>query len=466
MKLAPFVLLLAPFQAFAGGFYFADSGVVAAGRGGAFVAGADTQFAQYYNPAGLIRIKRPTINVGMSGVGQTVDFTRHATGDDPSTEENEDALHEFDYPTVKNEGGLFAIPEFGFVAPVHKMVAVGFGMTSGFAPKYRFDPEGPQRFTIVETGIFNFQVGPSVAVQPIKYVTIGASFQWQILRVQEDLVVTTAPNENPSGDVGVRATVWDKFTPSFNVGLLVEPIPQLSIGFCYQPQVKFRAKGEGSLDFSKNGLTAILDHEVWTDDDISLALDMPTFIKSGVAVRPVPQLEVEADFIYEAWSSLKSIEVTDIDVTLTTSDGSELSQVPETISLPAGFNDSWSVRLGGEYQVHPMVEVRAGAMYESSSLPSSGVTVALVDTKKVVASAGTSVHLIDDQLVIDAYGSIAPYQSLSITDSTAKPIYVGLMDPPPVMGSVGNGELKSLGFSFGGALRWQIGKASKMKAKL
>jgi long-subunit fatty acid transport protein len=41
----------------ASAYYFADVGVRAFGRGGAFIAGADDINAQYYNPAALSRIK-------------------------------------------------------------------------------------------------------------------------------------------------------------------------------------------------------------------------------------------------------------------------------------------------------------------------------------------------------------------------------------------------------------------------
>ena len=69
-RLGVFAALLLPAAAQAGGYYYSDSGIVATGRGGAWVAGADTQFAQHYNPAGLIRVREPTFNLGWSGVAQ------------------------------------------------------------------------------------------------------------------------------------------------------------------------------------------------------------------------------------------------------------------------------------------------------------------------------------------------------------------------------------------------------------
>ena len=57
------------------GYYFSDSGIVSTGRGGAWIAGADNQFAQLHNPAGLIHVDAPTVNIGMSFVQQRTTFT-------------------------------------------------------------------------------------------------------------------------------------------------------------------------------------------------------------------------------------------------------------------------------------------------------------------------------------------------------------------------------------------------------
>ena len=73
-------LALLPASALASGYYYSDSGIVATGRGGAWIAGADTQFAQFHNPAGLIRIDKPTINLGWSGVQQATKWDQWARG--------------------------------------------------------------------------------------------------------------------------------------------------------------------------------------------------------------------------------------------------------------------------------------------------------------------------------------------------------------------------------------------------
>ncbi|MFT5456046.1 MAG: long-subunit fatty acid transport protein, partial [Myxococcota bacterium] len=111
------LLLASASEGLAGGYYYSDSGIVALGRGGAWVAGADTQFAQEYNPAGLVRIERPTINVGMSQIQQNVGFDRFKA--EGGT-----------YKTAENQAAPFLVPQLGFATPLPSDLAFAFGFYS------------------------------------------------------------------------------------------------------------------------------------------------------------------------------------------------------------------------------------------------------------------------------------------------------------------------------------------------
>ncbi|MCB9684984.1 MAG: outer membrane protein transport protein [Alphaproteobacteria bacterium] len=130
--------LLCATPAWAGGYFYSDSGIVATGRGGAFVAGATGQFAQYYNPAGLIRVDRPTVTLGWSGVQQNVSFSR--LKDDGTF-----------YDPAVNQAAPFSVPELGFTTPIGQRVGFAFGFYSPFAPSSEYDEEGPQRYSIKDT---------------------------------------------------------------------------------------------------------------------------------------------------------------------------------------------------------------------------------------------------------------------------------------------------------------------------
>ena len=449
------VLLHTP--ALAGGYYFSDSGIVASGRGGAWVAGADTQFAQYYNPAGIIRVDAPTISAGMSGVAHNVRFDRV-----------DDAGNQLDQ--VQNEAGPFAVPQLGFATPVGDKLGLAVGFTSPFAPTFQYTTEGAQRYSIIDTTIWQFFLGGSVAWQPVPQFTAGLSIGTKMLRVDERLAISTTGKrddgtDNPDGDVLVSASTWDRFQPAANLGVLIEPIDPVSIGIAADLPVAFQARGPASLDFTGHGLESAMDQSVWTDEDVALNIALPLVLRMGVAVRPTEGLEVELAGTYETWSTLEDIYVEEIDITVTGPFIGE-QDLPENLSLPAGFRDSVSVRLGGEYRLGDTVELRAGGMWDSGALDTTGLTLALVDPWKLQLGAGASVHLLEQRLRLDAMGNYVHFPTLDIQNSSATMVTVPVVEGQQLQaGTVGNGTLASNGWTAGLRVAYVMKKRERVTRK-
>jgi long-chain fatty acid transport protein len=441
------LVLFAP-AASAGGYFYSDSGIVATGRGGAFVAGADNQFAQYYNPAGLIRVEDPTVNVGWSGVQQGVTF-RRAKPDGGF------------YAPVENEAGPFDVPEIGFVTPLGDRVALAVGFYSPFAPSSLYPEEGPQRYSIKDTLIYQFSIGPSAAFRVHEMLTLGVGLQWTYLQVGETVDVTVSGIDDPAGDIAVEARVDDPFTPNANAGLLFEPHQAISFGFAAQPPTVFSARGTGSLDFTGSALEPLLTQSRYVDEDVALALGIPWVLRGGVAVRPLPErdlLEVEVAVVWQDWSSLDDLVISDIDVRVESDSPfvpEDQRQVDDTIALPAGLKDTVSLRLGAESRLNELLEVRAGGFWESAALAEDEVSVTLVDTPKVQLGGGASVHLLDDRLKLDAAFAWLFFESLRIRDSTVTQIDAGVFDDTvPLV--VGNGDLSAYGWVLGLGASWSF----------
>lgn len=442
MRLALLLAVLGSTDARAGGYYYSDSGIVALGRGGAWVAGANTQFAQYYNPAGLLKVPAPTVNVGYSGVQQHVRFERQDA--DGTT-----------YPAAENQAKPYSVPEFGFASPVGDRFAVAFGFTSPFAPSALYDPDGAQRYTVIDTTIYQFQVGPSVAWRPVPWLGVGASLQWQYLGVFESLKLTTSlveTGDSPESDVNVAIGAQDLFTPSYNLGVLIEPTPVVSIGVSVQPPIGFDGRGDAEIDFTGNGLTVLLDESVYQDDDIGLALQIPLVLKAGVAVRPVPRVEVEAAWVYQDWSTFDDLVISDVDITLASS--LALPAVPDAFVLPSNLDDTMSWRLGGEWRAHQALAVRAGGFWEDGALNDTYNSVALYDASKWQLGGGATGFLLAGRLRLD--GSAAYLRYASTTAQSSGVTQVNALGGPAAV--VGNGRYTSDGWIAGAAASWSFGK--------
>lgn len=439
-----------PSVARAGGYYYADSGIEALGRGGAWVAGADTQFAQWYNPAGLIRVDAPTVNVGWSGVQQHISFARQA----------EDGTL---FDPVKNQAKPFNVPQLGFATPLGDDLALAVGLYTPFAPSSLYDEEGPQRYSVKDTTILQGSVGPSLAWRPrfLPQIVLGGGLNWQFLSVYQALDITVTGTDDPSGDVAIELGVQDFVAFGANAGILIEPVEQLSIGFSVIPPMSFDGKGYAGIDFTGNSLESFLATSVYEDPEVVATIELPLVVRGGVAVRPVPALELELAAVWQRWSTVDDIVVTDVRVDIDANESplldallpAEERVVDDDFVIPQNFRDSVSLRLGGEYAFSDVWTWRLGGAWENAALPPQYLDVTLVDTPKVQLGTGASASLLDARLRFDAAFAWLFFQPTSVRDSVRLQTDAGVFDDvEPLV--VGNGDYRAHGWIVGLQASW------------
>ncbi len=102
--------------------------------------------------------------------------------------------------------------------------------------------------------------------------------------------------------------------------------------------------------------------------------------------------------------------------------------------MPRNWHAAWTVRLGGEYELYRWLKLRAGALFERSSIPDETLQIDFVSLSRLAATLGATAR----------YGKFAAtvgyahffQQSRTVTDSQVQRI-----DPYPAPGfTVGNGQ--------------------------
>src|SRR5262249_54445404 len=131
-------------------------------------------------------------------------------------------------------------------------------------------------------------------------------------------------------------------------------------------------------------------------DAASIAFDLPWSLRAGVELRLIDNLRLEVGGGIEAWSMHDKISLIPKQVA-----AKNIAGFPETfyvppIDLPRHFQASFSVRLGGEYSLpvsSMTLDARAGVSYESSAVPTDYLHVLTLDSDKVTAAVGLSLHV-------------------------------------------------------------------------
>ncbi len=418
-----FLGLLLPVSADGAGYYFSDAGTRALGRGTAFIASADDLSAQYYNPAALVRVRGNQMYYSLSAVDQYVYFDR-----------NDEPEEDLTFDPIYNQSPAFLIPAFSFSSDFGLPdTTFALGFFSPFAPDLTYPADGAQRYVLIDSLIWQFAVGATVAHRITDWLAVGIGLESWFLRVEQQLALTMAESDDPSYDIDVGFKVWDKFKPVLSLGLLLDPSPAWSIGLSMRPPIRWQGKGSITADFEGHIFEDQLDGTTFIDDDITMLLNIPIILRGGVALRPVPDLELETAMVYEGWSSLEQVTITDLDLTVKANPDSALLTddivITNDVELLAGYRDTFSLRMGGEYDLDDRYSVRAGAFYETSAVPPENQGVGLVDTNKFGFGAGASVDLRRFRLDL----SLARLQlaSRDITDSALRQLWlkVDLSDP-------------------------------------
>ncbi|MCO4770491.1 MAG: outer membrane protein transport protein [Deltaproteobacteria bacterium] len=433
------LLLPCPSVALAGGLFTPDTGTVGLSRGGAWTARAsDVAGALYYNPAGLWQVDGWTVSGGVNLYSADRTFQRLGYAGGPTYDLTAKRSHVRPHPEVGIAWGL-PKPDLTFA----------IGLTSPLAPIQSFSPTGPGRYRIIEQVLEQGNIYFGAAFRPIKYVSVGATFQIVAMTLTESfaaqadvLADSNAPNpENRDWDVLAEFSAR-AVAPQFNIGVMVMPTDWLRIGVSFDPPYRFA--GTGTVDISgaiggESGAVQVFgDGPIYVrgEDDITLDVGLPGHLRFGLDVAPIPQLSFGLDAHFELWNGTGDITAGDIDMPLFY-DNPDDDLAPEPLvdylyrsgicplgsvlgidcgdasSLPAGagsslasytgnggevvvpasYRNTWSIRTGVEAKPHPGVALRFGYLFESSAVGNETLSLTSLGGDKHMLAGGLSMRI-------------------------------------------------------------------------
>jgi long-chain fatty acid transport protein len=388
-----FALLVQPVASHAGGFFLVDRGVRPLGRGGAFVAGADDGHAIWYNPAGLSEGGNGLL-LDASLVLFSNTYTRTARPDP--------AMPEVTFRPSEGSGAPIPIPTLVFTHDFGlRNVRFAAGLYAPYAalPTYDTAPDAPQRYSLnTLDGSVLALAGVWVAWKPHPVVSLGAGFQVLAGNFVSQLAfsacpatVTCAP-EDPQWDSLAQLSVGPIVAPTGSFGVRINPHRMLSVG-------------------------ASFNLPMWVDSDATLKVRLPSapfydgarvegeaarvhftlapIARLGVELRPTERTRIELAALWEGWSMHDAIALDPQNVRITNVRAVGDYEVG-TVTLARRFQDTWSIRVGGEQTLMAgttPITLRAGASYDTSATTPDATSVLTYDADKLTLALGASVAL-------------------------------------------------------------------------
>ena len=431
----------------AAGLYYGDRGVRPLGRAGAFIAGGDDLGAIAYNPAGIYEAGGQVLIDG-SWVHFTSDYSRQALiqQSDPNTGLPVGSTVQTFAP-VQGKTPFLPIPTLAVSFQVHPKWVVALGVFAPYAalPTYPSADDfkgkstadiasgSPQRYSLITLdGSVLAVLAAGAAFAPAKEWRIGVTAG--MLTGKFDTTVAFSgciperflcAQESPAWDVLTQLDVGPIFAPYGSLGAVWIPTPNWRVGVSSQLPIYVRASANLK---TRLPATPIFENAKQVGEDADVAFDLPWNVKIGVETRMIENLRLELGAAFERWSMHDSIRVTPHGISL-----NDVALLPKQLFIPSialerHFQDSASVRLGGEYGFsieNVPLTARAGVSYESSAIPKEYLSVLTLDAGKVTTAVGASVKL--GKLRIDV-----TYAHLFAFDTTVDPKEARITQVSPV----------------------------------
>lgn len=339
----------------AAGFAILQQGTAAMAQGNAFVAQADDPSAVFYNPAGLMQLKRPEFyfNTVFSSTNRT--YTSPAGS----------------YTTAKHE--IFIIPANYGVLPVHERVVLGFGVFSPFGLGTTWPPEWAGRYLTTMSELKTFNLNPVVAVKVLDNLFFAAGLdvlyskvQIQRRSVRVRFVPFPVPTEIKNDFEG------DGFGVGYNVGLLYEPVEGVKLGASYRSEIKVTHSG---------------DLKVSAIDPVGGEAEVifPPSVTWGAAYSRLKPFVFEFDVTWTGWSTYKNLT---LHLSQPIPGITPFDPLVTGITQEKNWNDAWAFRFGGNYEIRPGMKARIGYIYDMTPVPNSTFDPTVPDANRHIFTLG------------------------------------------------------------------------------
>lgn len=398
-------LLLAG-KAEAGGLYFSDRGVRPMGRAGAFVAGADDLGALWYNPAGLADAKTSMLG-DFSWLRFSAEYTRELRIVDA-----DDTVRYVKSPKVTGSSPVIPFPTLAASYNLDagnttgKPFTVAGGVHAPYAaiatyPEVVDGKPSPARYALGSfDGSALIFTGAYFAYKPTEQLRLGIGLGALVGVFQSTVTFSVSPPdrllaapEQPEFDAQSQFRVGPIFAPTGNLGAIWIPLKELRLGAAFQLPaiVSSSAKFDVRLPSS-----AAFDGSQVTGREAHVRFKLPHIFRVGVETRPTDDLRVELAYVREFWSIHDSIELTPEGVAIEGISGLPRRVPIPPIKFPRNFQDTDSVRLGGEFTFKLWgydMDLRGGLSYESTAIPRPYLSLLTIDANKFTLSIGGGVHI-------------------------------------------------------------------------
>ena len=376
-------ITLASTQIFASGFALNEQSISGMGTGFAGRSSSvDDASIVYGNPAGMSRLKRQQVTVGVAAIDAKTDIS-DASGTRTGT----------------NKGDMVpftAVPMGFYVNPVDDHWAFGLGVYApyGLVTDYESSFQGQNFGSKSIVKVVTFQ--PTVSYAFNDKVSIG--FGPTINRISGALESSLNIPQVPGSGTGRVQVKGDDVGYGFNVGLMVQATDSTTLGLTYHSKVTYKLDGHTEVRAGAGVPAFVLGSNRY---DAKLDLDTPESVDFSVTQKMNDAWKVYAGSTWTRWSRLEDITVKNSGVT--SAGGLLAPAIAGTITEPQKWHDTWAYALGTSYQLNKQWVLRTGLTFDQSPTNNTDRSPRIPTGDRTIFSIGAGYSPTDDITIDVAY---------------------------------------------------------------
>lgn len=346
-----------------------DVGMASAGR----AALAEDASTVQGNPAGMARLERNQVLLGMQGLFIESDFDVDPSG-----------------TTFGTRGGdlddeVF-IPSGAYVHTLGEDWRLGtaVGATLGGALDYPSTWAG--RYYVTRVDLLTVTASGGASYRINDKLSVGAMLRAVFAKLEQKAAIN-----NPVQPDGRLKFEDDDLSLGGSFGVLYELTDRWRFGLRYRTRVKLEFRDRPSLDGLGPALTAALQLSGLASAKAKIEMELPQDLLFSVYYRLNERTELTGNLGWENWSRFGKSDIT------------IQSETSASFTRDLNYDNTWHLAVGVRHRINPRWRVSAGFAYDSSPVGRSDRTPDLPLDRQVRVATGALYDLNEDVVLGASY---------------------------------------------------------------
>jgi long-chain fatty acid transport protein len=351
-------VVLFPSQSHATGFLIYNQHAAANALAIAYTAQVDNPSAVFYNPAAINQLSGTQTSLGSVIIIPRTKFTNSSTGE-----------------STRMKDHTYLLPNFYLTHKVNEKLSLGIGSFSPFGLSTDWPDDWEGNYISSYARLRTFYVNPVISYQVHPKLSLAAGFNiiYSDLRFKRALKINPLPFNLGQADLDL-----DDIAYGFNLALSYQITDRLKLGLSYRSSID--VEYDGDADFRAPSLLKPLLPE----GGVSLDIELPPIVATGIAATITEKLIVEFDLIWVGFSTYDELKA-EFDRPINPLLKSQFA------AIPRDYKDVLDIAVSARYRATESLSLLCGFLFDRSTVPEENADPILPDSDKYILGLGFSI---------------------------------------------------------------------------